>query len=139
MEDKIKAVLEMVYTEYIEYKNFLKDIVKPQDTLRKEFAEEIKKETDIEKAQQSFFDLIEKQSMYQSDFIGLQNRLFHTVEAYKDLIEIPKEILEETSHVKFQQIFKVKNNIETVLNVELLAQTKKAIKDNFEAVLKMYS
>lgn len=138
-EEKIKANLETVYMEYIDYKNYLKDKFKPQDVLRKEMSEKIKSEQDPEKIQQAFFDLAEKQSMYQSDFIGLQNRLFHTIEAYKDLIEIPQEIKRETENIKFQQIFKIKNNIEIAVNKELLEQSKKAIKDNFEVILKMYS
>lgn len=137
MEDKIKAYLETVYTEYMEYKNYLKDKIKPQDVLRAELTEIIKVEQDPDKVQDAYFELIEKQTMWKSDFAGLQNRLFHTIDSYKDLIEIPHEIKIETENIRFRQIFKIKNAKETVVNKELLEQSKTAIKDNFGAIMKM--
>ena len=139
MEEKVKSYLEKVYREFVDYKDYLKDKIKPQDQLRKEMAEKIAKDINTDDIQMEFFEIIDKQGMYQADFIGLQNRLFHTIEAYKDLIEIPEEVLTEVSSVKFKQIFKIKNGAEIVVNEELVEQAKAALKEHFEELKKYYS
>lgn len=142
MEEKIKANLEKAYTEFVEYKEFLKDKIKRPDEIRKEVAEKIKNQTDIDQIKQILFDSSEKQMMYQADFIGLQNRLFHTIENYKDLIEIPQEIKQEVENMKFIQIFKIKNGQEIVVSQEIVDQAKDQIKNllskDMEGMLKYF-
>lgn len=142
MEEKIKAILEKVYTEFVEYKEFLKDKIKRPDEIRKEVAEKIKNQTDIDQIKQILFESSEKQMMYQADFIGLQNRLFHTIENYKDLIEIPQEVKKEVENIKFIQIFKIKNGKEIVVSQEIVDQAKDQIKNllskDMEGMLKFF-
>lgn len=142
MEDKIKSQLEKVYTEYIDYKEFLKDKIKRPEDIRKEVAQEIKGETDLSKIQNILFEKSEKQAMYQADFIGLQTRLFHTIENYKELMEIPQEIKTEVENIKFVQIFKIKNNTAIVVSEDVVNQAKenlkKALDTNFEMVTKFF-
>ena len=105
-------------------------------------AEKIKNQTDIDQIKQILFESSEKQMMYQADFIGLQNRLFHTIENYKDLIEIPQEVKKEVENIKFIQIFKIKNGKEIVVSQEIVDQAKDQIKNllskDMEGMLKFF-
>lgn len=127
MTENITAYLEKVWTEYSEYKEFIKSISKPIEELRKEVAQKITQETTAEQAQQLFFEGFEKIMLHNGDFIYQQNRLFYTVEAYKNLIEIPQEIKTEVENIKFIQIFAIKDKKETVINQEALDFTKNQI------------
>ena len=138
MEEKLKSRLELVYSEYIEYKNFLKEHYKPQEQLRNEIIEQLKTETDTDNLLNLFFEKAEKQAMYQADFIKLQNRLFHTIEDYDDLIEIPQEIKEEVKNMKFTQIFKIKNGKDLVVDKDLVDAAKETIKNNIETLTKYF-
>jgi hypothetical protein len=126
--EQIKNYLEKVYTEYVDYENFLKSIIKPLDVVRKEVAEKITAETTEEEVMEIYFNDVEKSLLHRRDFVNQQQRLFFTVEAYKDVIEIPQEVLEKVKGMNFIQIFGVKNNTTEVINQEALEFTKTQIR-----------
>lgn len=126
--EEATAYLEKVWTEYSEYKEFVKTISKPIEELRKEVASKVTINTTPEEAQELFFEGFEKTMLHNGDFVNQQNRLFYTVEALKHSIEIPQEIKKEVENVKFIQIFAIKDKKETVVNQEALDFTKSQIK-----------
>lgn len=126
--EEATAYLEKVWTEYSEYKEFVKKISKPIEELRKEVASKVTINTTPEEAQELFFEGFEKTMLHNGDFVNQQNRLFYTVEALKHSIEIPQEIKKEVENVKFIQIFAIKDKKETVVNQEALDFTKSQIK-----------
>lgn len=130
--EQIKNYLEKVYTEYVEYENFLKSIIKPLDVVRKEVAEKITVETTEEEVMEIYFNDVEKSLLHRRDFVNQQQRLFFTVEAYKDVMEIPQEILEKVKGMSFIQIFGIKNGKEEVINEEALEYTKKQIRQELD-------
>lgn len=133
-----KAHLEKVYTEYIQYKEYIKDKIKQPDQIRKEIAEEIKTELNIDRIQDLVYQKSEKNLIYQADFKNLMTRLYHTIEAYKDILEIPEEIKEEVKLYKFVQLLSIKNNMEKVVDQAAIDQIKDAIKSNVEQIKKYY-
>ena len=133
MEEQIKNYLEKAYTEYIEYENFLKSIIKPIDVVRKEIAEKITAETTEEEVTELYFNNVEKTLLHRRDFVEQRQRLFYTVEAYKDLMEIPQEIKDKVKEMSFIQIFGVKIGKEEVMNEEALEFTKKQIRTELES------
>jgi len=133
-----KAHLEKVYTEYIHYKEYIKDKIKQPEQIRKEIAEEIKTVTDIDKVQDLVYQKSEKNMIYQADFKNLMTRLYHTIEAYKDILEIPEEIKKEVEIYKFVQLLSIKNNMEKVVDQGAIDQIKEAIKVNVEQIKKFY-
>jgi len=137
-KDIIKAHLEKVYTEYITYKNHIKDKVKPLDVIREKFIKEIEGEEDLEKISEKLFEIQEKQTIFLQDLQGLLTRLYHTIEAYKDLLEIPKEILEEVSMYRFEQFYTIKNGKDFETNPEKIKEIKNAIKQNMKPILKAF-
>jgi hypothetical protein len=132
------AYLEKVWTEYSEYKEFVKTISKPIEELRKEVASKVTINTTPEEAQELFFQGFEKTMLHNGDFVNQQNRLFYTVEALKNSIEIPKEIKKELENIKFIQIFAIKDKKETVINQEALDFTKSQIKEAMSNGVKQF-
>lgn len=137
MENEI-TYLEKVWTEYSEYKEYIKTVAKPVEELRKEVAQRITPQTTSEEAQEYVFQGFEKIMLHNGDFINQQNRLFYTVEAYKNIIEIPQEIKKEVESLKFLQIFAIKDKKETVINQEALDFTRNQIKANFSKGLEEF-
>lgn len=138
MEETATAYLEKVWTEYSEYKEYIKTIAKPIEELRKEVAQKITPQTTSEEAQEYVFQGFEKIMLHNGDFINQQNRLFYTIEAYKNIIEIPQEIKKEVENLKFLQIFAVKDGKETVINQEALDFTREQIKNSFSGGLEEF-
>lgn len=134
MNETAIAYLEQIWTEYTEYKEYIKTIAKPIEELRKEVAQKITPNTTPEEAQQLFFSGYEKIMLHNRDFINQQNRLFYTVEAYKNIVEIPQEIKTEVENIRFLQIFAIKDGKETVINQEALDFTKKQIEDVMNSI-----
>jgi hypothetical protein len=132
------AYLEKVWTEYSDYKEFVKTISKPIEELRKEVASKVTIDTTSEEAQELFFQGFEKTMLHNGDFVNQQNRLFYTVEALKNSIEIPKEIKKELENIKFIQIFAIKDKKETVINQEALDFTKSQIKEAMSNGVKQF-
>lgn len=119
--------LEKVYTEYTEYKDFLKSVIKPMDEVYKEVAQAMTDTTDEEKATNIYLEKVASMKLYQEDFFNQQQRLFYIVEAYKNIMEIPNEILKEAENFKFLQMFSIKLGKSEVIDEEALNFTKEQI------------
>jgi hypothetical protein len=121
--------LEKVWNEYTEYRDFLKDISKSPEELRKEAYEKISKVTSKDEAVEIVCNVMEKQNLHQADFLQQLQRLFYTVGAFDGVIEIPEEIKKEVSNLEFIQIFAIKDKKERVINEKALEFNKNQIKN----------
>mgnify|MGYP003603238122 CR=1 FL=1 len=127
MEENLEAYLKKVWVEYVEYRDYLKSISKPQEDLKKEAAEKITATTTKTQAQEIYLETVESKILHNQDFFQQQQRLFHTVEAFKTSITIPEEIKKELAKSEFMQIFAIKDGKAVVINSEALDFTKKQI------------
>lgn len=121
--------LEKVWVEYVEYREYLKSIIKPEAELRKSAGEKITEKTTEDQVVDIYLNEVYKQTLMQGDFREQQLRLFYTVEALKGELEIPQEILDEVKGMKFLQIFTVKNNNVEVIDNQALEFSKEQIKN----------
>lgn len=120
----IQLHLEKVYKEYLDVKHFLERTLKKEnlDKIRDEVAKKsIELETDEEISELSFEKLGWIQIL-QQDLISLKVRLYHTYEAYKELVEPPKELKEEIEieikDLAFNLTYSVKGDEITLVNKE---------------------
>lgn len=121
--------IEKVWVEYVEYREHLKSIIKTEEELRKSAGQKITEKTTEEQVVDIYLEQVYKQTLMQADFREQQLRLFYTVEALKDQLEIPQEILDEVKGMKFMQIFAVKNNKTEVIDNQALEFSKQQIKN----------
>ena len=121
--------IEKVWVEYVEYRDHLKSIIKPEEELRKSVGRKINENTKEEELVDIYLEQVYKQTLMQGDFREQQLRLFYTVEALKNELEIPQEILDEVKGMKFMQIFAVKNNKTEVIDNQALEFSKQQIKN----------
>lgn len=126
------SYLEKCYKEYIEYKNFLIEQSKKQVDAKTEIATVLKDIEDEDVITDLFFEKQSKIFLFQQDFLEQQRRLFFTVEALKNQIEIPEEIKKEVSNLTFNQIYYIKDGEEEVLSQEALDFTKNQIKEQLK-------
>jgi hypothetical protein len=127
MEENLEAYLKKVWDEYVEYRDYLKSISKPHEELKREAAEKITATTTKTQAQEIYLETIESKILHNQDFFQQQQRLFHTVEAFKTSIPIPEEIKKELDKSEFMQIFAIKDGKAVVINTEAVDFTKKQI------------
>lgn len=134
--------LEKVWTEYFEYKEYLKSVMKPKEDLRKEVSSKVTIETTEDQLVDLYLNEVYKQTILEEDFRNQQNRLFYTVEALKNSIEVPKEIIEELKGMKFIQIFAIKNNKTEIIDEKALEfskeQIRNSVKQGIEQFKKLY-
>jgi hypothetical protein len=127
----VENYIEKIFKEYLDYKNYL---------LSK--AEEVKNQAlgfESSEDQNKYLDYFEKLGWYniaQSDLAQQKARLFFTMEAYKDLVEPPKELKQqiekELEGITFQQVFAIKAGERQLVDQERYD----LIKDNYFNFLK---
>lgn len=139
MKETIKAHLEGVYKEYIEYRDYYKSIYKTPEERRVEIANKITTESEPQEVIDSIFIYNFKYNRYEQDIYNLLTRLFHTVRAYQDLIEIPEELLKEVENFKMIQAYTVKNGEEKEINKEENEQLKVLLKQNYDKIVQEFN
>ena len=139
MEETIKAHLEGVYKEYIEYRDYYKSIYKTPEERRTEIANKITTESEPQEVLDSIFIYNFKYNRHEQDIYNLLTRLFHTVRAYQDLIEIPEELLKEVENFKMIQAYTVKNGEEKEINKEEIEQLKVLLKQNYDKIIQEFN
>ena len=107
MQNKIELHLETVYKEYEEVKYYLTNFKKNIEENKKKVAEKTQNKTE-EEVNEIFYKEIAWISALEGDLQQLTGRLYHTYQAYKDLIEIPQKIKEEVENLKFTLVFNVR-------------------------------
>lgn len=117
MQNKIELQLEKVFKEYLNVKHFLKEFYKNLSKLKEELAKESLEKTEEEIYEYTFekFGYI---SAIEGDLAQLKGRLYHTYEAYKDLVEIPKEIKEEVEDLKFTLTYNIRGTDAEIVDQE---------------------
>ena len=72
-----------------------------------------------------FFDKMGYLEPMNIDMSQMKNRLFHYIAAYKDLIEVPSEILNELGDYQVKYTFSIKNGKKEIVDQELYDFYKK--------------
>jgi hypothetical protein len=139
MEEIIKAHLEGVYKEYVEYRDYYKSIYKTPEERRTEIANKITTESEPQEVLDSIFIYNFKYNRHEQDIYNLLTRLFHTIRAYQDLIEIPEELLKEVENFKMIQAYTVKNGEEKEINKEENEQLKVLLKQNYDKIVQEFN
>jgi len=132
--DEIKTYIEKIYKEYVSLKNYLKSKEKEIEEVKKEIAQTALTDLNAE----SYFDKIGWYSIMQiQDLELLRARLFFTMEAYKDIIEPPKELKEEIDkelqNTNYTTVYAIIDNERKI--VDQIRYDKN--KENFLQVIKM--
>jgi hypothetical protein len=70
--------------------------------------------------------------------MNLLTRLYHTVVAYQDIIEIPQEVKKEVENFKMIQAYTYKNGEEKEINKEENKQLKELLIQNYDTILKQF-
>lgn len=117
--------LTQVFKEYLEFKNYLLSKQEEFKNIYNIFAEKQLKSEDID--YNEYFDKVGVISVLESDRSKHIVKLYHYYNAYKYLIEIPKEIEDELQGVNIGYIFAIVDNKHEVVDQESLNK----IKDNF--------
>jgi vacuolar-type H+-ATPase subunit I/STV1 len=125
MSNIIKLTLETAFKEYIEFKNYFEEQTKDLEKKRAEITEKVKDLNDFEKEAEVFFDLLGHLEPLNIDVSQMKNRLYHYIIAYKELIDIPKEILDEIGDYQVKYTFDVKNGKKEIVDQELYDFYKK--------------
>lgn len=107
MQNKIELHLETVHKEYDEVKYYLTNFKKNIEEKKKKVAEKTQNKTE-EEVNEIFYKEIAWITALEGDLQQLTGRLYHTYQAYKDLIEIPQKIKEEVENLKFTLVFNVR-------------------------------
>lgn len=125
-----ETYFEVVYNEYKQYENFVKEIAPKIKKEREEFDKYVTENLDKqEELLEKLFELNEKPVQFQNDLLKLQVKLIYTYEALKDTIEIPQEIKTEIENfVKPKILFLIDNGeakeIDPSLNKEIRDKVK---------------
>lgn len=123
----MEQYLEKVFTEYTEYKTYLQNNLKPIEELRKEVAQKVGEDANLEQMVETTLEKVGYTMLQQQDFQAQTSRLFFTVEALKNEMEIPKEVLEQVKALKFNQAFAIKNNKAEVIDQNAINFTREQL------------
>jgi antitoxin component of MazEF toxin-antitoxin module len=138
MEDILKNNFNTIYSEWKLYGDFIKknnEIVAKERSEFNDFAKVNSQNTDL--LVNKLFELTHRQTIHQIEYNKLTDRLLNVYEAYKLVIDIPKEVAEEiNSFPKQDMLFKVVNGVAVVVNPEKIEEVKASLRANFEKMIK---
>lgn len=122
---EIKTYIERVFKEYLSLKNYLLTEVKNIEEVKKEFAKASLENLNAD----DYFEKIGWIALMQEDLFLQKAKLFFTMEAYKDIIEPPKELTEqikkELEDVSFEQMFSIIDGERKITNIDKYNARKK--------------
>jgi hypothetical protein len=122
---EIKTYIEKVFKEYLSLKNYLLAETKNIEELKKEFAKASLENLNAD----DYFEKVGWIALMQEDLFLQKAKLFFTMEAYKDVIEPPKELTDqikkELEDVSFEQMFSVVGGERKITNKEKYNARKK--------------
>jgi len=123
--EEIKTYIEKVFKEYLTLKNYLLTEVKSIEELKKEFAKASLENLNAD----DYFEKIGWIALMQEDLFLQKAKLFFTMEAYKDIIEPPKELTDqikkELEDVSFEQMFSIMGGERKITNKDKYNARKK--------------
>jgi hypothetical protein len=122
---EIKTYIEKVFKEYLSLKNYLLTEVKSIEELKKEFAKASLENLNAD----DYFEKVGWIALMQEDLFLQKAKLFFTMEAYKDIIEPPKELTDqikkELEDVSFEQMFSIIGGERKITNKDKYNARKK--------------
>jgi len=122
---EIKTYIEKVFKEYLSLKNYLLTEVKSIEELKKEFAKASLENLNAD----DYFEKVGWIALMQEDLFLQKAKLFFTMEAYKDIIEPPKELTDqikkELEDVSFEQMFSIIDGERKITNKDKYNARKK--------------
>lgn len=121
--NQIQNTLEQVYKEYITFKEYTENNKKPIEDLRKEIAEKVI--GNEENTLDIVFEIMGDKQLEMIDLNQLGARLRNFYDAYKELVEVPKNIEEEAKKIDIKFLFAVKNNKREIVDKKLYETYKK--------------
>lgn len=117
MQNKIEIHLNTVYKEYEITKQYLINFKKNIEEKKVDVAKKTKNKTE-EETDEIYYKEIAWIRALEGDLQQLTGRLYHTYQAYKDLIEIPQKIKEEIENLNFNLVFNIRGEEVEVVNKE---------------------
>jgi hypothetical protein len=138
--DVAKIRLENIYSEYIDFKNYLQKNIKTPKEIQEEVAQKIKENPNLspQELSETVFNISEKQTIYKYDFNELHKQLFYTVVAYKDVIEIPEEVELEAYTYKPNRVFRIKNGVEEVIDEQVKKDILNSLQENYNNIINFF-
>ena len=131
----MQSKLEQVFKEFLNFRAYVEQSVSTVEELRTKVLEQVlEQEGEDEYLEIMFRDFVEKR-LEIVDLNQLTARLYHYYHAYKDLIEIPKEIEEEVLKLDSTYVFTIKDGKREIADIDLynkykqsfIAENKKAL------------
>ena len=133
-----KAHLEGVYKEYNDYKEYYKSIYKSPEERKRQITDKLTAETEQEEIVDLVFTYNYKYNRHEADLYNLLTRLYHTVKAYQDIIEIPEELLKEVEPYKMLQAYTFIGGEIKQINKNEDEEIKTFLKQNFDQILNQF-
>lgn len=122
---EIKTYIEKVFKEYLTLKNYILTEAKSIEEIKKEFAKASLENLNAD----DYFEKVGWIALMQEDLFLQKAKLFFTMEAYKDIIEPPKELTDqikkELEDVSFEQMFSVIDGKREIINKDKYDARKK--------------
>jgi len=120
----MQTKLEQTFKEYTELKNYIQEDSKNIEQLKKQAHNEAIELETLDEQAAYFFDKIGVKDVLRIDFLELQKKLYYTYEAYKDLIEVSPEIIEELKDYKIKSVFAIVGGKKEIIDKDLYSSYK---------------
>lgn len=131
----LETYIEKVFKEYMEYKTYLLAETSKLEEVQKEIVD-ISIDLTEEQLPVMYFEKLAWYGIAQADLAEQKARLYFTMEAYKDLVEPPKEIKEaiekELEGAQFNQVFAIKNGEREIVNQQRYDLIKNTYFEKFQ-------
>lgn len=122
----MQSKLEQVFKEYIIFKEYVESNQKSQEELRTEIANLVSDmDTEDDGYLEVMFKNLGEKNLEIVDLNQLGARFRYYYEAYKDFIEIPREIKTEAENINIKFLYTIKDGEKKIADQELYENYKK--------------
>lgn len=121
----MQSKLQQIFKEYTDLKNYIQEDNKNIEKLKKEVHDQALKFETLEEKASFYFDELGYKSLIHVDLMEKKKELYYVYQAYKDLIEIPSNIIEELIEYKVNTVFAIIDGEKTVLDKNLYDSYRK--------------
>lgn len=115
----MQTKLEQLFKEYLSFKSYLENDLKEADKLKEEVAKKALELDSTEEQALLFFEKIGEKDILKVDFLETKKRIYYFIQAFKDHIEIPEEILDEFKDFEVKTVFSVINGEKQIIDKDL--------------------
>lgn len=121
----MQTKIQQIYKDYLDLKNYIQEESKSAEKIKKEVHDQALQLDTVEEQSGLYFDRLGNLEILKLDYLEQQKKLYYFIEAYRELVEIPEDILNEFLDYKVPMVFAIVGGKKEIIDKNLYDSYRK--------------